>query len=1229
MSSSLRAAAPDAAPRREGRYRLDGELARGGMGVVYRAFDLLAAREVAYKRLLVPENRGRERFVALFQREYNTLVQLAHPSIVEGYEYGFDEQGPFYTMELLAGQGLVELAPLPVNELCRVIRDVASALALLHTRRLLHRDLSPTNVRINSDGRTKLIDFGALVRFGPAPDVVGTPAFMAPEAFDGKELDQRADLYALGALAYWGLTRKTAVRARTLDDLPGAWFVPIVPPSQHVPEIPKPLEELVLSLLSHDPLARPASAAEVMERLTSIADLEPEPREAQVSASYLAHPPLVGRDQPLALVDFALRASAGGRGLSLLVEAESGQGRSALLDSVTVRAQLEGATVLRADAAADTTPFGLARSLVRVAMALYPDLLGGAGGGRDSYFRQVLEPRRVQRVEAAWSPVNASERQARTLAMMQEMLLRASAKNPTVIVVDELHQADSESQALIATLAHEAHQHQLLLVLSARADAASTDAFAKIRACSRLIGLEPLNVAQMAELTDAIFGGASNSQRLAHWLHEQSGGNPARCMDLTRLLLQRGLIRYTAGTFTLPHDVGDDVAWEDSGAALLGRLSDRSALARQAAGVLSLQEMPMQVDHLAHALGAETREVVLALEELTARGLVSVIEGRVSLLSTALRAALQTSLEETARRDLHRRAARAILAEKQLDGSLRMQAGMHLLKAGEESEAVELLTARGDGDFLKGNTPIPLLEAVLDVLRRQGRTDEQCLGVLVPLVRGGFFGDLHAQRRHLDRTLTALANVCGVTTMNELLPRLGPKLALAAGIAAGLYRHARTPKHMRYGAFPETMGALLSILSASTAAYACAFESKQAFDIVQRFEALRAFGPDSAPYWSIEFCLATAEVGAAKYAAARARYERLLERFNRPVKGMNDEIHLQFKQGILHGLAQSKVADADPDCLRLAEELEKAHMFFAPHAQTVRMAFYGMRGQMELCDQHRRRGEVLALRGGISWSSVTLMTGRTAYMAMNTGDPVTLVRITSELERLSQIAPKTLLYRDAVRAYLELLRGRPERAVAAYEKLFASPDAAHTMAHWIDRTMYAKALSALNRHAEAKQVCEDLLAKLSPTEILYVRKAPLQQLALAEAALGDVEGAAHRLDDLIKQLGPYENPLWSGAAHRDRAKVALFANDLAAFDHHAQAMTEYFHATKNPSLIQQCELLQAAAQAQTRSGANPRALDDAAIAFETAQARLCTLDDMDTFETEAGDSLPPAAGEAG
>jgi tetratricopeptide (TPR) repeat protein len=1222
MKSSL-SVATGPTPK-HGRYELKAEVARGGMGVVYRAYDKLADREVAYKRLLVPETRTRARFVALFQREYNTLAQLAHPAIVDVFEYGFDEVGPFYTMELLDGEGLMELAPLPFKEVCRVLRDTASALALLHARRLIHRDLSPANVRINKDGRTKLIDFGALIPFGVAPDVVGTPAFMAPESFDGGTLDQRADLYALGALAYWALTRKTAVRARSLDDLPIAWLDPIVPPTMHVPEIPKALEDLVLSLLARDPLARPASAAEVMERLTAIGDLEAEPQEQSVAASYIAHPPLVGRELPILHLEQALSAVTDKIGASLLVEAEQGQGKSALLAEATVRAQLHGATVLRADAGADTSSFGLARSLVRVATALYPNLLS-LTNKKDSFFQQVLEPRRLARVETAWSPVLASERQARTLSLMQEMLLRTSEHNPLVIVVDELHRADSESLALIAALTVECHDHPLLLVLSANKDAPNSDAYLKIKANSRPIKLDALNAGHTQELVNTLFGGAVNTQRAASWLQERSGGNPARVMDLTRLLLQRNLIHYTSGTFTLPHDVPTDMAWEDSGAALLGRLADISPLARECAAVLSLQEMPLRLEHLAQTLKAEMRAVVLALEELTARAIVSVSDGRAALLSVALREALAQTLADAERRDLHLRGARAILAEPQLDGSLRMQAGVHLLKAGEEREAVELLTARGDGDFLSGSTPIPLLETVLEVLRRQGRSDEQCLGVLVPLTRGGFFGDLNAQRRHIDRTLVALANVCGVTTMRRLSPRIGAKLGFIFGLVGALIRHARTPKNMRYGTFPETVAALLSILSATTAAFACSFESKQGFDIVRMFEPLRGFGPDSAPYWSIEFCLATSEIGAGQYGVARVRYERLLERFKRPIKGMNDEIHLQFNQGILHGLAQCKVTNTDAGCLKLAEELETAHMFFAPHAQSVRMGYHGYRGEMDLSDQHRKQGEMLALRGGISWSSATIMAMRASYMALGNNDTVGVVRGLSELERFVPIAPKIPLYLEVLRASLELLRGRPQRAVDSFERLFASPEAEHMIAHYFDLTLYAKALSALGRHADAKRVCEQTLAGFGPHEALYVKKGLYQQIALTEAAQGNTDAAARILEDLIEQLKAFDNPLWSGLVHRDRARVALVAQDRASFEQHAKAMATLFGGTKNPALIQQCDQLQAAAQAQARGARATRALDETAMAFETSQSRMCTVEDMDRFDTEAMPSSPPPA----
>ncbi|HEX6243816.1 MAG TPA: serine/threonine-protein kinase, partial [Polyangiales bacterium] len=453
-----------------GRYQLEAEIARGGMGVVYRAHDRLAQRHVAYKRLIVSSERQRAHWIALFQREYHTLTQLVHPAIVTAYEFGFDEQAPFYTMELLAGGGLTDAAPLLPDEVCRVIRDVASALGLLHARRLLHRDLSPANVRIQRNGRTKLIDFGALAPFGPVTDVVGTAPFMAPESLARGSIDQRSDLYSLGALAYWALTRATPVRARSLADLPAAWDAPIIPPSQLESGIPPALEELVLSLLSRDPLARPASAAEVIERLTGIAQLGPEPDEARVASSYLERAPLVGRAAVLERFEQALLSVPDG-GRSLLVEAEQGLGRSALLEQLVVQAHLSGATVLRGDVTTDASPFGLTRGLPQTAVAHFPELAASSNEVNGASASEVtaqheLEPRQLRavpplrtaraRAESAWSPVEASERQARTLAHAHATLLRASRIHPLVIVVDDLVRADAESMALLATLCNDA-----------------------------------------------------------------------------------------------------------------------------------------------------------------------------------------------------------------------------------------------------------------------------------------------------------------------------------------------------------------------------------------------------------------------------------------------------------------------------------------------------------------------------------------------------------------------------------------------------------------------------------------------------------------------------------------------------------------------------------------------------------------------------------------------------
>jgi tRNA A-37 threonylcarbamoyl transferase component Bud32 len=334
----------------ERRYLHAELLGQGGMAEVYKVEDTRRGAWVALKclhRTLAADLA--ERAKRLLEAEYHTLKQLQHPSIIEVYEYGVDsELGPYYTMELLSGQDLRELAPLPWREACRVLIDVASSLAVVHSRRLLHRDITPRNVRRTADGRAKLLDFGALTEMGVTRELVGTPAYVPPEALHQQSLDGRADLYSLGALAYFALTGRHAFHANSFQDLRELWEVRPISVCRYDDEIPQGLNTLVMSLLQPEPLARPQSAAEVMDRLSALADL-PLGEDAAVAHAYLTAPRLIAREEATQRIRKQLARTARGRGGTLLIEGAAGVGRSRLLDTCVLEAQLAGTLVVRAE----------------------------------------------------------------------------------------------------------------------------------------------------------------------------------------------------------------------------------------------------------------------------------------------------------------------------------------------------------------------------------------------------------------------------------------------------------------------------------------------------------------------------------------------------------------------------------------------------------------------------------------------------------------------------------------------------------------------------------------------------------------------------------------------------------------------------------------------------------------------------------------------------------------
>lgn len=347
-----------------GRYRVEAALGRGGTAAVYRAHDAATGRLIAVKRLITPTHRTLERSSALrFRREFHTLASLKHPRIVEVFDYGVDEAGPYYTMELLAGEDFRGLRGMAPPRACRLLRDVAAALAFLHARQLIHRDVSPRNVRSVDGEVAKLIDFGALATSGTEGEVIGTLPCMAPETARGLRVDERTDLFSLGATAYWLLTGRHAYPARALEDLPTAWARRPAPPSAFSADVPPALDALVLSMIDVDPLGRPASAVEVVERLGADGALEPLPA-TESALGYVASTPLIGRRPELARSVALMHRAIAAEGDAIIIESPSGLGKTRMLRELELEAKLAGALVVRADEA--TTPgdaFGTLRAL--------------------------------------------------------------------------------------------------------------------------------------------------------------------------------------------------------------------------------------------------------------------------------------------------------------------------------------------------------------------------------------------------------------------------------------------------------------------------------------------------------------------------------------------------------------------------------------------------------------------------------------------------------------------------------------------------------------------------------------------------------------------------------------------------------------------------------------------------------------------------------------------------
>jgi serine/threonine-protein kinase len=284
-------------------FELLEEIARGGMGVVYKATQIGLNRVVALKMILAGQLAS-EVEVKRFHTEAEAAANLAHPNIVAIYEVGVHEGQHYFTMQYIEGRSLAQLVTdagwqaRAGNWAAQLVAKVARAVQYAHERGILHRDLKPANILLDGDEEPHVLDFGLARRIGTDSSltmegaVLGTPSFMAPEQAAGKtkELGPAADIYSLGAVLYFLLTgRAPFVAGSPLDTLVQVLEGEVIVPRVINPRLARDLERICLRCLEKSPELRYPTAAALADDLERFLRQEPVQARPPGLRAFLLH----------------------------------------------------------------------------------------------------------------------------------------------------------------------------------------------------------------------------------------------------------------------------------------------------------------------------------------------------------------------------------------------------------------------------------------------------------------------------------------------------------------------------------------------------------------------------------------------------------------------------------------------------------------------------------------------------------------------------------------------------------------------------------------------------------------------------------------------------------------------------------------------------------------------------------------------------------------------------
>ena len=810
------------------RFVLEGRLGEGGMGVVYRAHDRESSLPVALKTMSYMEPSALLRF----KNEFRALADISHPNVVQLYELVSEGDHWFFTMELLDGVDFMRWvrhgSGCDIERLRRALCQLTQGVLAIHAASKLHRDIKPSNVRVTTEGRVVLLDFGVVLDLASASDrprledpILGTPAYMAPEQARGAAPGMSGDWYAMGVMIYEALTGRRPFERSPRDVLFDRQGTRALRPSALVDGVPPDLEALCLDLLHPDAKRRPRGE-EVLARLTRA-----EGRESRSvpPAALNARPqrPFVGRRQQLELLEQALQASAGGEPVVVLIAGRSGMGKTVLAQRFLDRvAEQQGALVLSGRCfEREALPFkgmdSVVDELSRYLTRSLPRQVGGALPADLHYLARVFPvlhavPSVADLASPAREIAEPIELRKRAFAALKELLFALSANTRLIVHIDDVQWSDIDSLVLLEELLRPPNAPALLLLCGYREEVRLTSPIlVELRAMLTRLGsridVRELSLAQLSheeavELAQlSLTSGGGQPSQLARAIALESQGVPIFVSELAEWQL---------GRKDRPDAADDSPLGVSLEQVIQRRVADLPADAASLLRVLAVANGPVPYGVAEQAARVPRSDALRARLRATRLVRTSRAEGQelVETYHARVTESVVATLSAETRRDLHGALGQALeasgtadpeaLVEQYLAAGNTDRARLHVLDAAQAAEdgLAFLRAGRLYRMALEIGVPRPrheLLTRVGDALVNAGRSADAADAYHHAARAAPSEQAIELSRRAAEHYLKGGRDLDGLSELRAVLHAVGMKYpeSTSAAVTSLLYHRAR------------------------------------------------------------------------------------------------------------------------------------------------------------------------------------------------------------------------------------------------------------------------------------------------------------------------------------------------------------------------------------------------------------------------------------------------------